>query len=72
MANVHIDIRIRHYPQPVPITMQQPRCPLNLTLQRYLALYQHLNHEPQTWPQVFEEKGMTTSGFVLMDTWGVF
>jgi hypothetical protein len=34
-----------------------------------MALYQHLNHEPQTWPQVLEEKDMTTSGFVLIDTW---
>jgi hypothetical protein len=37
MANVHIDIGICHHPQPVPITMQQPRCLINVTLQRYLA-----------------------------------
>jgi hypothetical protein len=35
MANVHIDIGMRHHPQPVPINMPQPRYLINVTLQRY-------------------------------------
>jgi hypothetical protein len=34
-----------------------------------LAPNPHLNHEPQTSSQGIEEKGMTTSGCVLIDTW---